>query len=98
MFGLKYIPDTATLELDKEKCAGCGMCLEVCPHGVFKMENKKAEIIDKDLCMECGACAVNCPVEAISVRSGTGCATAVINGILRGTEPNCDCSQGGCCT
>jgi formate hydrogenlyase subunit 6/NADH:ubiquinone oxidoreductase subunit I len=46
--------------------------------------------------MECGACQNNCPADAISVGAGVGCAQAVINGFLRGTEPDCDCS-GGCC-
>jgi hypothetical protein len=50
--------------------------------------------------MECGACALNCPVQAISVTPGVGCAVAVIQGALRGTEPCCDCSQGkgACCS
>ncbi|MEQ8191512.1 MAG: mercury methylation ferredoxin HgcB [Candidatus Eremiobacterota bacterium] len=96
MFGLKYIENTVTLSLDKEKCVSCGICLEVCPHGVFKM-NGRAEITDKNACMECGACAKNCPAEAITVKSGVGCAAAVINGMVRGTEPDCDCSKSSCC-
>jgi len=49
--------------------------------------------------MECGACEKNCPEGAISVRSGVGCAAGIINGILRGTEPSCDCANTGknCC-
>ena len=37
--------------------------------------------------------------EAITVRSGVGCAAGILNGILRGTEPTCDCSKdsGSCC-
>jgi hypothetical protein len=35
---------------------------------------------------------VNCPEDAISVDAGVGCATGIINGIIRGTEPTCDCS------
>jgi len=54
------------------------MCVNVCPHGVFKVQDRKAAIIDKEACMECGACALNCPVNAIKVQSGVGCATAII--------------------
>jgi len=95
----RYLKNVATLELNGGNCTGCGMCTDVCPHGVFSLNNGKAEITDKDLCMECGACAKNCPFSAISVKQGVGCAAAIINGILTGSEPNCGCSGSGsgCC-
>lgn len=93
---LQYLRDVVTLELDVEACVGCRRCTEVCPHGVFAIANGKAEIADRDDCMECGACQNNCPADAISVGAGVGCAQAVINGFLRGTEPDCDCSD-SCC-
>ncbi len=100
---LKYLKGVSTLKLDVNKCIGCGMCSEVCPHAVFKIEARKAVILDADLCMECGACAENCPVQAISIKKGVGCAAAVIIGFIRGTEPTCDCggsdtdSGSSCC-
>jgi NAD-dependent dihydropyrimidine dehydrogenase PreA subunit len=97
MNGFAYISDVVTLELDPLKCNGCRMCINVCPHNVFSIVNKKAVIINKDSCMECGACEKNCPENAINVRSGVGCAAGIINGILRGTEPTCDCSSGSNC-
>lgn len=95
----KYLKNVATLKLETQKCIGCSMCLDVCPHEVFSMENGKATIVDRNSCMECGACVKNCPVSALEVKTGVGCATAVINGILRGTEPDCDCTgnSGSCC-
>jgi NAD-dependent dihydropyrimidine dehydrogenase PreA subunit len=95
----KYLKNIVTLKLDAEKCKGCGMCVEVCPHDVFLMKEDKAQITDKDSCMECGACANNCPFSAIEVRSGVGCAYAIILGKLTGTEPSCGCSgdSSGCC-
>jgi NAD-dependent dihydropyrimidine dehydrogenase PreA subunit len=89
---MKYIKNVVTLELDQDKCIGCSMCTAVCPHAVFEMETKKASITLKDSCMECGACAKNCPVNAISVKAGVGCATGIINGVMSGGEPSCDCS------
>jgi NAD-dependent dihydropyrimidine dehydrogenase PreA subunit len=88
----RYLTDIVTLELNADKCIGCGLCEIVCPHAVFEVENGVARIIDRDACMECGACARNCPVEAIEVKSGVGCASGIIIGALRGTEPTCDCS------
>lgn len=99
MMKLTYLKNVNTLKLEGVKCNGCTMCTIVCPHAVFVMKEKKSFIQNKDLCMECGACAKNCPTEAISVRSGVGCAAGIINGLLRGTEPTCDCSGSGnsCC-
>ena len=94
-----YLKNVVTLKLDQQKCSGCKMCTIVCPHEVFVVKDRKAFINKKDSCMECGACEKNCPEGAISVRSGVGCAAGIINGILRGTEPSCDCdsSKGTCC-
>ena len=89
---LVYLKDVVTLELHEEKCVGCGMCLLVCPHAVLKPANGRVEIRDRDACMECGACARNCPVEAVSVQSGVGCATAVINSLLGRKSDSCCCT------
>jgi NAD-dependent dihydropyrimidine dehydrogenase PreA subunit len=95
----RYFSDRVSLAMEQEKCVGCGICTQVCPHGVFDIREKVALIIDRDSCMECGACAKNCHFGAISVNSGVGCAVAIINGMLTGTEPSCDCSGGSdnCC-
>jgi NAD-dependent dihydropyrimidine dehydrogenase PreA subunit len=94
----RYLKDVSTLAYAADKCSGCGRCTEVCPHGVFDMVNRKAQITDKDLCMECGACALNCPANAIEVNAGVGCAAAIIYGWVAGKEPTCGCSgDSECC-
>lgn len=102
-----YLKDVVTLRLDTQKCNGCGMCLTVCPHNVFKMNGKSMQIIDRDACMECGACCKNCEAGALSVQSGVGCAAAVINGMLGRNGGECCCGpqtdekgsakSGACC-
>jgi Fe-S-cluster-containing hydrogenase component 2 len=71
------------------------MCANVCPHGVFAIDTKKARILNREACIECGACALNCPVGALNVASGVGCAFAIINGLITGKE-TC-CASGECC-
>ena len=90
---MRYLRRVVTLAYDPEKCTGCRRCLEVCPRAVFEMQEKKARIIDRDRCIECGACANNCQYEALAVDAGVGCATAIIYGMLQGTEPDCS----SCC-
>jgi NAD-dependent dihydropyrimidine dehydrogenase PreA subunit len=98
---MKYLSNVASLEIFPEKCVGCGMCVEVCPHGVFEIREGKAVITDRDKCMECGACAGNCAYGAIKVDKGVGCAAALINGMITGGEPTCGCDgatgSAGCC-
>jgi NAD-dependent dihydropyrimidine dehydrogenase PreA subunit len=96
---MKYLSNVTTLNYMSEKCTGCRRCVEVCPQGVFEMQDKRAVVTDRDLCMECGACALNCEFGAISVKSGVGCAAAIINSLIYGGPPSCDCSGGAasCC-
>jgi ferredoxin len=89
---MKYLADTASLEFFDDRCTGCG---------VFALKDKKAFILDRDRCMECGACAGNCAFGALRVDKGVGCAAAVINGMISGGQPSCDCGgenkKGDCC-
>jgi NAD-dependent dihydropyrimidine dehydrogenase PreA subunit len=96
---MKYLKNVTTLQYFEDKCTGCARCVEVCPQAVFVMENKKAKITDRDRCMECGACAKNCDFGALVVNAGVGCAAAIINSMITGGEPTCDCSgtSGSCC-
>lgn len=102
-----YLKDVVTLAVEPKKCVACGACLEVCPHQVLELIDRKIAIADRDACMECGACQTNCPTGAITVEVGVGCAAAVINAALGRQSSACCCSldtgsgkssgRGGCC-
>lgn len=96
---LRYLKNVASLKIDTAKCSGCGVCVQVCPHQVIEMREKRAAIRDLDLCMECGACRMNCSMEAIQVEAGVGCANAILRGMILGTAPQCGCSSepNACC-
>jgi NAD-dependent dihydropyrimidine dehydrogenase PreA subunit len=58
-------------EIDKNKCVGCGTCLEKCPVDAIQGDdNNKAEI-EKELCIGCGVCAYFCPENAIKLLEGS---------------------------
>ena len=61
------IHEATSLTLSPSACIGCGICMVVCPRGVFSTVHGKAAIADRDACIECGDCMVNCPVSAITV-------------------------------
>lgn len=53
-------------EVVEEKCAGCHICVLVCPYKAiqFDEENKKSKI-NAVLCQGCGTCVAACPANAI---------------------------------
>ena len=53
-----------------DSCVGCRRCLEVCPKGIFSMEEKKAKVDLYKECCECLACVKQCPVTAIVNMNG----------------------------
>jgi NAD-dependent dihydropyrimidine dehydrogenase PreA subunit len=96
MEDFRYLAGVSTLRLDREACVGCGMCEQVCPHGVVRLESGEAAILDFDGCMECGACAKNCPAHAIRVSPGVGCAAYIIQTWIQRIRPAA-ASKTRCC-
>jgi len=50
-------------KIDKEACAGCGVCVDMCPMDAICLENETAEI-ENERCLGCGLCAHHCDFEA----------------------------------
>ncbi|OAA31884.1 tungsten formylmethanofuran dehydrogenase [Kosmotoga arenicorallina S304] len=62
------------VEIDEERCKGCGLCISVCPKKVLDFAdhfNSKgyhpATQVDKENCIGCGFCYMMCPDTAITV-------------------------------
>jgi len=58
------------LQVDKNKCLGCGMCISLCP-AVFELKNGKSQIKEKANLEKNKDCikeaAENCPAGAIKI-------------------------------
>ena len=60
--------------IDKERCKGCGFCVEYCPREVLKMSLELspkgynfAVVDDDSKCLACGFCELICPEFAIKI-------------------------------
>ena len=54
------------IEINEEKCNGCGACATACHEGAIGMVNGKAKLLRDDYCDGLGDCLPTCPTGAIS--------------------------------
>jgi NAD-dependent dihydropyrimidine dehydrogenase PreA subunit len=55
------------VQIDQDRCNGCGLCVPSCAEGAIKMINGKAVLSADNLCDGLGACLGECPQDAIKI-------------------------------
>jgi Pyruvate/2-oxoacid:ferredoxin oxidoreductase delta subunit len=55
------------VQIDQEKCNGCGLCIPNCADGALKIINGKARLVSDKYCDGLGACLSHCPQDAIRI-------------------------------
>lgn len=61
-----------TALIDEERCAGCKICVGLCPYkAILFDEEKKVSVINEAVCKGCGVCVVACPSGVITGRHFT---------------------------
>jgi ferredoxin len=55
------------IEINEEKCNGCGLCVPNCPEGAIQIIDNKARLISDIFCDGLGACIGHCPEGAIII-------------------------------
>lgn len=55
------------IQIDEEKCNGCGLCITGCHEGALALVNGKAKLISASYCDGLGACLPACPTGAINI-------------------------------
>ena len=55
------------VEIDDEKCDGCGQCVPACAEGAIQLVDGKARLVAEKYCDGLGACLGECPNDAIRI-------------------------------
>jgi NAD-dependent dihydropyrimidine dehydrogenase PreA subunit len=55
------------IEIDQEKCNGCGLCIDACHEGALRLVDGKAVLISDEYCDGLGDCLPKCPTDAIQI-------------------------------
>lgn len=67
------------IEINEDKCNGCGICAAACHEGAIGMIDGKAKLLRDDYCDGLGDCLPTCPTGAISFTTREAVATALTN-------------------
>ncbi|WP_031513070.1 ATP-binding protein [Desulfofalx alkaliphila] len=55
------------IEIDRDKCIGCGLCTNACMQGAIQLVDGKAKLVSESYCDGLGMCLPQCPVGAIQL-------------------------------
>ena len=66
-FGCEYMVMRKIIEIDEEKCNGCGQCVTSCDEGALAIVDGKAKVVNEVFCDGLGACIGDCPEDALRI-------------------------------
>jgi NADPH-dependent glutamate synthase beta subunit-like oxidoreductase len=67
---LELQPEISKIEVNQERCSGCGVCVPLCSYDAIKLEkygDGAVAVINDRRCKRCGVCVAACPSAAITL-------------------------------
>jgi ferredoxin len=55
------------IQIDENKCDGCGLCVPACAEGAIQIIDGKAKLVAEKYCDGLGACLGECPRDALTI-------------------------------
>jgi len=53
--------------IDRDKCDGCGVCVEICPTDALRLDEDEKAYVKYNECWYCGCCELECPRKAVKL-------------------------------
>jgi NAD-dependent dihydropyrimidine dehydrogenase PreA subunit len=69
LFGEYTLNPYGTIQIERERCIGCRVCIEVCPRGVYVFNDgeHKADLTFPEICINCNACVRRCLADCLHI-------------------------------
>ncbi|MFH0999012.1 MAG: 4Fe-4S dicluster domain-containing protein [Pseudomonadota bacterium] len=86
------------IQIDEERCDGCGQCITGCAEGALKLVDGKARVVSDKYCDGLGACIGECPTGALTIieREADEFDVAAVEALLGKTHAKASPPAGGC--
>jgi heterodisulfide reductase subunit A len=61
--------ESITAVVDRAKCTGCGLCVEVCAFNAASLDENGLSVVNTSMCKGCGNCVAGCRSDAVTLKN-----------------------------